>query len=216
MGKLYFITGDIIENSKGMDAIVNAQNKYMINGSGICGAIYRNAGIELQEYCKENYKTTMEPCEVRLTPGFNLNMDIIHSYAPIFWDWENPIDKLIEAYSNVIEVIKSNNYKKVIIPSLGTGVHGYKHEEVASKVINLLYKFCVNNDVDIYFVNLYSVVTDIYFNELLKEVNLSKSEQLDILKNEHECFENFVDGKEVADLCNYEKLIYLKVTGEEL
>ena len=34
MGKLYFITGDIIENSKGMDAIVNAQNKYMINGSG--------------------------------------------------------------------------------------------------------------------------------------------------------------------------------------
>lgn len=45
MEKLYLITGDIIENSNSMDAIVNAQNKYMINGSGICGAVYRNADM---------------------------------------------------------------------------------------------------------------------------------------------------------------------------
>ena len=59
MGKLYLITGDIIENSNGMDAIVNAQNKYMINGSGICGTIYRNAGMKLLEYCKNNYSVPM-------------------------------------------------------------------------------------------------------------------------------------------------------------
>ena len=34
-GKLIFLSGDYITNSKGMDAIVNAANKYMIQGSGI-------------------------------------------------------------------------------------------------------------------------------------------------------------------------------------
>ena len=43
MGKLYLLSGDYILNSKDKDAIVNATNKYMINGSGICGDIYSNA-----------------------------------------------------------------------------------------------------------------------------------------------------------------------------
>ena len=138
MGKLYLITGDIIENSNGMDAIVNAQNKYMINGSGICGTIYRNAGMELLEYCKNNYSVPMEPCEVRVTPGFDLKMKIIHSYAPIYREWENPIDKLKEAYNNVLTEIKNNKFRRIIIPSLGTGIHGYKHEDVAECIIELL------------------------------------------------------------------------------
>ena len=47
MGKLYLTCGDFILNSKNMDAIVNAQNKYMQYGSGICGAICRASGTEL-------------------------------------------------------------------------------------------------------------------------------------------------------------------------
>ncbi len=53
MGTLHLITGDIIENCIDMDAIVNAQNKYMQNGSGVCGAIYNAAGISLLEYCQK-------------------------------------------------------------------------------------------------------------------------------------------------------------------
>ena len=49
MRKLHLITGDIIENCVDMDEIVNAHNKYMQNGSGVCGAIYSAAGIELLE-----------------------------------------------------------------------------------------------------------------------------------------------------------------------
>ncbi len=216
MGKLYLLTGDIIENAKNMDAIVNAQNKYMINGSGICGAVYRNAGVELLDYCKKTYSVPMEPCEVRITPGFNLNMDIIHSYAPIFREWENPIDKLIDAYSNVLIEIKNHNYKKIIIPSLGTGIHGYKHEDVAEKVISLLYGFCESNDVEIYFVNRLSIVTNEYLSALLKSQSLSHEEVLQILLNENECYEEFVEGKDFDDMCYYEKLIYSKVTGDEI
>lgn len=216
MGKLYFLTGDIIENSKNMDAIVNAQNKYMLNGSGICGAVYRGAGVELLDYCKKEYPIPMEPCEVRITPGFKLNMDIIHSYAPIFREWDNPIEKLLEAYNNILVEIKNKEYVKVIIPSLGTGIHGYKHEDVAYQVINLLYEFCNTTNVDIYFVNLFSMVTDIYLNALNDKNKFNKADLLDMLLNEKECYEDFVNGKAPEDMCYYEKLIYLKVTGEEI
>ncbi len=65
MGKLHLLTGDIIENCKDKDAIVNPQNKYMINGSGVNGAIYRQAGIELLNYCKQNYSKEMDIGEKR-------------------------------------------------------------------------------------------------------------------------------------------------------
>ena len=85
MGKLYLLTGDYILNSKNKDAIVNAANKYMTYGSGICGVIYSNAGNQLEEYCHNIYKTDMVNNEVRITPGFNLGMDIIHVLAPKYY-----------------------------------------------------------------------------------------------------------------------------------
>ena len=49
MGKLKLVSGDINENSKNVEAIVNPTNKYMDYGSGVCGAIYEAAGIEQLE-----------------------------------------------------------------------------------------------------------------------------------------------------------------------
>ena len=85
MGKLYLLTGDYILNSKNKDAIVNAANKYMTYGSGICGVIYSNAGNKLEEYCHNTFKNDMVNNEVRITPGFNLGMDIIHVLAPKYY-----------------------------------------------------------------------------------------------------------------------------------
>ena len=72
MGKLYLITGDIIEKCKDMDAIVNAQNKYMVHGSGICGAIYNAAGPKLEEYCHNTYKDNMIDGEIRKKVMWNV------------------------------------------------------------------------------------------------------------------------------------------------
>lgn len=168
MGKLFLTTGDYIKNSEGMDAIVNSQNKYMSYGSGICGVIYRAAGKELLNYCKDNYNSDMQVGEVRITPGFDLKMDIIHVLAPKAFEENEPIQKLIETYKNVLEKIKNNNYKKVLFNSLGTGVHGYNHNDVAEPLINLLYEFCEKNDISIYFNTVYPMQKDIYLKELLK------------------------------------------------
>ena len=166
MGKLYLITGDIIEKSKNMDAIVNAQNKYMIQGSGICGAIYNASGPKLQQYCNNTYKNNMIDGEARITPGFNLNMDIIHILAPKAFEQKEPIDALIKTYNNLLTEITKNNYKKIIIPSLGTGYHGYHHEDVSKPVIELLSNYCKEHEVEIYFINYQEEYTNIYKKEL--------------------------------------------------
>ncbi len=230
MGKLYLLSGDYVLNSKGKDAIVNAANKYMINGSGICGVIYKNAGIELLEYCKQTYKTDMETGEIRVTPGFNLNMDIIHVLAPKYYEAKNPLDELLLAYKNMLETIIKKGYKNVLVCSLGTGVHGYKHEDVAKPLIFLLNNFCKINDVSLYLNNIYPIYKDIYltpfleFNVLnLKKdlINLEPKEILQYLNENNliendikEKYDNFVRSKKLDDMCLSEKLICLQYTLE--
>ena len=162
MGRLFLTTGDYISNSNGMDAIVNAANKYMISGSGICGAVYVAAGVELIDYCKNTYIEDMVNNEVRITPGFKLNMDIIHVLAPKAFEEQQPVEELMKSYKNLLDTILRKGYKKVLVCSIGTGIHGYKHEDVAYPIIQLLNNFCKINDVEIYFNNLYPLYKDVY------------------------------------------------------
>ena len=54
----------------------------------------------------------MKPREIRVTPGFNLNMDIIHVLAPKYYEARNPIDELLFTYKKMLEVILEKGYKK--------------------------------------------------------------------------------------------------------
>ena len=226
MGKLYLTCGDFILNSKNMDAIVNAQNKYMQNGSGICGAIYRAAGNELIEYCQKNHKNYMVNGEVRITPGFNLPMDIIHVLAPKFYEETDPINSLMDCYNNLLDSIKEKGYKKVLIPSLGTGVHGYKHNDVVEPLINLLMNFCKKNDVDIYLNNMFPIQKDIYLKYYLRVKKLDlKNDLKDKDNNEIKKYledndlledniilkyDDFVKDMDLSELCISQKLLCLQ------
>ena len=230
MGKLYFLSGDYIENSQDKDAIVNAANPYMINGSGICGVIYKNAGSKLLNYCKQTYKILMKTAEVRITPGFDLNMDIIHVLAPKHYETKNPIEELLTAYKNMLETIIKHGYKNILVCSLGTGVYGYKHEEVAIPLITLLNDFCQNNEVNIYLNNMYPIYKDEYLkpfleiNSLNLKKDLSNKEPKQILNylkennlienNIKNKYNNFVKNKELDDMCLSEKIICLQYTLE--
>ena len=71
MNDLTLVTGDIIENSKIVEAIVNPANEYMEYGGGVCGAIYEKAGIELLgNYCHYKWSSEMKVNEIRITPRF--------------------------------------------------------------------------------------------------------------------------------------------------
>ena len=230
MGKLFLLTGDYILNSNNKDAIVNAANKYMTNGSGICGAIYRNAGYQLEEYCHNTFSINMVNNEVRITPGFNLKMDIIHVLAPKYYEEQNPIEELLKAYKNMLDEIIKHNYKNVLLCSLGTGIHGYKHEDVAKDLIFLLNNFCRINDVNLYLNNLYPLYKDVYLKEFLKANALSLKSDLsklsvlemkqylidnNLIENDIKTkYDEFVKDKDLDDLCLTEKLICLQYTLE--
>lgn len=169
MGNLFIVSGDIIKNAEKVEAIVNSTNKYMDYGSGVCGAIYRAAGVELLEtYCHSKWLTEMQVNEIRITTGFRLLKEIIHIYCPRYYEEKEPIEKLKESYIKLFNRIKEEQYKSVIIPSLGTGIHGYQHEDVAKMVINLLKDFTNNNDIDIIFDLIDDKTKEIYLKYLTK------------------------------------------------
>ena len=152
MGKLKILIGDITSDEilKGHDAIVNATNPAMMHGGGVCGAIFDKAGIkELEAYIKENFKTLMRVGEVRITPGFNLGMDIIFAQGPKYYDYDNPLKVLQTTYLNLLNEINRNNYKNILLPSLGTGIYGFNHEEVGKMVVSTITEFIKDKEINI-------------------------------------------------------------------
>ena len=168
--------------------------------------------------------------EVRITPGFNLGIDIIHVLAPKYFEEQNPIDELLKGYKNMLDEIIKHNYKNVLLCSLGTGIHGYKHEEIAKQLIFLLNNFCKINEVNLYLNNIYPLYKDIYLKEFLRANALSLKSDLSKLTveemkqylidnslNENDIkykYKNFVKDKDLNELCLTEKLICLQYTIE--
>ncbi|MBQ3407865.1 MAG: macro domain-containing protein [Clostridia bacterium] len=125
-------------------------------------------GVEqIENYCHFRWQKEMNVNEIRITTGFALLKDIIHIYAPIYNQEKEPLNKLKESYLTLFEVVRKEKYSKVIIPSIATGFHCYRHEDVAELVINLLEIFCSNNeDIDIIF-NLYDEKTKCIYEQYL-------------------------------------------------
>ena len=73
-------------NNQNVDAIVNAANKYLLAGGGICGAIFKKAGLAtLTNACSE-YARPLKDGEAVITPAFGITNAkyIIHAVGPDF------------------------------------------------------------------------------------------------------------------------------------
>lgn len=149
MGKLNVISSNIIDYLDNKDLIVNSANKYMICGSGVCGAIYKNANKELlEEYCKSHFKENMKVNEIRFSPGFDLGIDILHIYCPKSYESKEPLKELLDSYNKIFAEAKNKGYKSIISVSLGTGVHGYKHSDIAKDIVIKLNDLVKGYDID--------------------------------------------------------------------
>jgi len=168
MAKLNIVSGNIFDYLDGKDLIVNSANQYMIYGSGVCGAIYKMADKDLlEQYCKERFKENMKVNEVRFTPGFNIGIDILHIYCPKYYEYKDSntaIDDLLESYYQIVIKAKTNMYKNVVSVSLGTGVHGYKHNDIAKQVIERLNYLVKKYNIDFTLVLHNEETKGIYIN----------------------------------------------------
>ena len=121
------IRGDI--TSQPTDAIVNAANTYLLAGSGVCGAIHRVAGSELERECRE-----IGDCptgEARITDAYELPCKhVIHAVAPRYWDGTRGESKfLTRCYQSIFSLTEKHGIKSISIPAIGTGIYRYPVKE---------------------------------------------------------------------------------------
>ena len=111
-----------------VDAIVNAANRPLAPGGGVCGAIHRAAGPELARACAE-----AGPCETgdaRITPGFALPARfVIHAVGPV-WNGgsDGEEERLASAYRRSLELAHQNGLRSIAFPAISTGIYGFPLE----------------------------------------------------------------------------------------
>ena len=138
-----------------VDVIVNAANKHLQAGGGVCGAVFRDAGYsELQKACdKIGFCHTGGAV---ITPGFNLKAKyIIHAVGPV-WEGGNADEpkKLYSCYKKSLELAKENSCHSIAFPLISSGIFGYPKDKAWRKALQACLDFISENedyDIDIYF-----------------------------------------------------------------
>ena len=109
-----------------VDAVVNAANGGLWAGGGICGVIFRKAGMrELTEAC-EKYDTPLNDGDAVITPAFNMKnaKAIIHAVGPNFGITPTAFEELFKAYYNSLMVLKENGYHSISFPLISSSIFG--------------------------------------------------------------------------------------------
>jgi O-acetyl-ADP-ribose deacetylase (regulator of RNase III) len=109
-----------------VDAIVNAANNRLWAGGGICGVIFKKAGVlQLKNACSQ-YATPLKDGSAVITPAFNLTNAkfIIHAVGPDFSRTPTAFKELFEAYYNSLRVLKENDLHSISFPLISSGIFG--------------------------------------------------------------------------------------------
>jgi O-acetyl-ADP-ribose deacetylase len=114
-----------------VDAIVNAANSELLAGGGVCGAIHRAAGPELERECRR-----LSGCEVgaaKLTAGYRLPAPyVIHAVGPV---WQGgghgEAELLVRCYRSCLDLAFRHGLRSVAFPAISTGIYGFPPELAA-------------------------------------------------------------------------------------
>lgn len=137
------------------DAVVNAANTRLLEGSGVCGAIFRAAGSrQMTEAC--NKYGHCDEGDAVITPGFNLKAKyVIHTVGPRYSGGHNgEADKLYSAYQSSLRLAMENGCHSIGFPVISAGIFGYPHEQAWEIAIKSCRDFQSANpeyDIDIIF-----------------------------------------------------------------
>ena len=124
MSKIELINASCADQE--IDVVVNAANRYLYEGGGICGAIFEKAGSsKLQAACNK-YRTPLKDGEAVITPSFNMTnaKAIIHAVGPNFARTPEAYQELFDAYYNSLKVMMENGYHSISFPLISSGIFG--------------------------------------------------------------------------------------------
>ena len=132
------------------DCIVNAANSQLQHGSGVCGAIFAEAGAkELQAACNEH--GGCQTGEAVLTPGFHLKAKYIaHAVGPIWQGGNrNEAQLLYSCYQNAMKLAYNKGCRSIVFPLISSGIYGYPLQEAWRVAIKSILESPYDMDVTI-------------------------------------------------------------------
>lgn len=132
--KITVVLGNIV-NQPNCDGVVNAANKNLRAGSGVCGAIHDAAGKDLEPYASRF--APLNVGEALATPAFQLPYRfIIHTVGPKYWEDPAPEENLRRAIRSTLQLADENGVKRLAMPAISTGVYGYPPEEAVPIMVS--------------------------------------------------------------------------------
>ena len=127
-----------------IDAIVNAANRGLYPGGGVCGAIHKVAGPELARECAEI--GFCDTGEAVITKGYNLPAKfVIHTVGPVYSGNEEDPKLLSNCYKNSLKLAVKNRLNSIAFPSISTGIFGYPIEKAAKVALSTIIDFLEKN-----------------------------------------------------------------------
>lgn len=161
-----------------VDVIVNAANEGLLQGGGVCGAIFREAGSqELIKAC--NAIGGCNTGKAVITPGFKLPAKfIIHAVGPVWHGGNhNEAQLLYSAYKQSLLLAKENECHSIGFPLISAGIFGYPKEEAWRKAIQACSDFIKDNpdyEIHITFAVLDDEIKTIGEQTLIQEFSYDK------------------------------------------
>jgi O-acetyl-ADP-ribose deacetylase (regulator of RNase III) len=143
-----------------VDAIVNAANRNLAHGGGVCGAIFQKAGPHrLADACSE-----IGGCEsgnAVITSGFDLKARyIIHAVGPVWHGGDNGEEELLySAYAKSLALAKEHDCSSIGFPVISSGIYGYPKDEAWEVAIKACSDF-LNDNSDCKIRIIFAVISD--------------------------------------------------------
>lgn len=109
-----------------VDAVVNAANDGLWAGGGICGVIFKKAGMAALTAACKKYKTPLKDGSAVITPAFQMTnaQYIIHAVGPDFGRTPTAFKELFDAYYNSLQVLMDNDLHSISFPLISAGIFG--------------------------------------------------------------------------------------------
>lgn len=127
------------------DIIVNAANKYLANGSGVCGVIFDAAGAdELQKAC--NQYNGCPTGNAVITPGFALCKYIIHAVGPVWQGGDhNERQDLYSCYEKSLDLAREYKCHSITFPLISSGIYSFPTEDAWQEALMACYDWIEKN-----------------------------------------------------------------------
>lgn len=135
-----------------VDAIVNSANKKLTSGAGVCSAIHKAAGPDLEKACLKLCGCATG--KATLTQAYRLPCKfVIHTVAPS-WTEGTQTEKslLFSCYSESLKIAKSRGCKSIAFPLLSSGLLHCPEESAIKIAVKSISSFLKDNSMQVYLI----------------------------------------------------------------